>query len=137
MHRRSKARAWALRTLYAWESRGVADPTIVLEEFLSRRRVAPDRRDYLRRLVHTVSENVEAIDTALQDAISNWRLSRLSVIDRNVLRLAAAEMMFFEDVPPLVSIREALKLAERYGTDQSPRFVNGVLDALMRALEGS
>lgn len=137
MHERSKARAWALRTLYAWESRGTGDPMIVLDEFMSRRRVAPGRQEYLRRLVGAVSDHREAIDMALQDAISNWRLHRLSVIDRNVLRLGAAEMMYFDDVPPLVSIREALKLAERYGTDQSPRFVNGVLDALMRGLERS
>ncbi|NIQ57710.1 MAG: transcription antitermination factor NusB, partial [Gammaproteobacteria bacterium] len=64
--------------------------------------------------------------------LTNWRLDRLSAIDRNVLRLAAAEMLFFDDVPPLVSIQEAVQLAEKYGTGESPRFVNGVLDALMR-----
>ncbi|MFO7892895.1 MAG: transcription antitermination factor NusB [Longimicrobiales bacterium] len=135
MQDRSKARAWALHTLYAWEARENADLELVLEEFLTRRRVAPSRRDYLRRLVEAVAEHAEAIDGALQDAISNWRLERLAVIDRNVLRLAAAEMIYFTDIPPRVSIREALKLAERYGTDQSPRFVNGVLDALMKSLE--
>ncbi len=57
------------------------------------------------------------------------------MIDRNVLRLAAAEMLYFDDVPPRVSIQEALMLAERYGADESPRFVNGVLDALMKRSE--
>ncbi len=135
MQERSKARAWALRVLYAWESREAADLAVVLDEFLTRRRIAPRRRDYLRRLVSAIADNAEAIDAALQGAISNWRLERLSVIDRDILRIGAAEMMYFDDVPPRVSIREALKLAERYGTDQSPRFVNGVLDALMKGLE--
>ena len=135
MQERSKARAWALRTLYAWEARDGTDPTAVLDDFLTHRLVARSRRDYLRRLVTTVEENRAAVDAALEEAISNWRLERLSVIDRNVLRLGAAEMMYFDDVPPRVSIQEALKLAERYGTDQSPRFVNGVLDALMKSQE--
>jgi len=132
---RSKARAWALFTLYAWEARDGVDLAVVLDEFLTHRLIAPARRDYLRRLVAAVGEHVPAIDDALQESISNWRLERLAVIDRNILRLGAAEMMYFTDIPPRVSIREALKLAERYGTDQSPRFVNGVLDALMKRLE--
>lgn len=136
MRERSKARAWALRTLYAWESREGADLEGVLDEFLARRLIAPSRRDYLRRLVTAVAEHDRAIDAALRGAISNWRIERLSMIDRNILRIAAAEMLYFPDIPPRVSIREALKLAERYGTDQSPRFANGVLDALMKSLEG-
>lgn len=135
MQERSKARAWALHTLYAWEARDAADLEVVLDDFLTHRRVAPARRDYMRRLVNAVAEHARPIDAALQDAISNWRIERLSVIDRNILRLGAAEMMYFDDIPPRVSIREALKLAERYGTDESPRFVNGVLDALMKRLE--
>lgn len=121
--------------LYAWEARDGVDLDVVLDEFLTHRLVAPARRQYLRRLVAAVAEHGRPIDAALQDAISNWRIERLAVIDRNILRLAGAEMLYFDDIPPRVSIREALKLAERYGTDQSPRFVNGVLDALMKRVE--
>ena len=135
MQERSKARAWALHTLYAWEAREDTDLEVVFDQFLTHRLIAASRRDYLRRLIDAVAENARPIDAALQDAISNWRLERLSVIDRNILRLGAVEMMYFDDVPPRVSIREALKLADRYGTDESPRFVNGVLDALMKRLE--
>jgi N utilization substance protein B len=133
---RSKARAWALRVLYAWDSRGDAPLDVVLEEFLARRLIAPDRRPYMRRLVEAVAEDPAGIDDAVQASLTNWRLHRLAVIDRNILRLAAAEMMRIEDVPMRVSIQEALRLAERYGTDQSPRFVNGVLDALMKRIDG-
>jgi N utilization substance protein B len=133
---RSKARAWALRVLYAWDSRGDAPLDVVLEEFLARRLIAPGRRPYMRRLVEAVAEDPAGIDDAVQASLTNWRLHRLAVIDRNILRLAAAEMMRIEDVPMRVSIQEALRLAERYGTDQSPRFVNGVLDALMKRIDG-
>lgn len=138
MRERSKAREWALRVLYAWESRGRSVPLDqVLEEFAFRRRIAPDRRPYMRRLVSAVSEDVAGLDREIQASVTNWRLDRLSAIDRNILRIAAVEMLQFEDIPPRVSIQEALALAEKYGTDQSPRFVNGVLDALMRRLNGT
>lgn len=137
MRARSRARGWALQTLYAWESRGKEAPvTEMLREFATDRNIAPDSREYLQQLVAAVGKNQEAIDAALTRSLTNWRLERLSVLDRNILRLAAAEMMYIEDVPPRVSIQEALALAEKYGTLESPRFVNGVLDALMRYIEG-
>jgi transcription antitermination protein NusB len=135
---RRKARAWALHVLYAWEARdGRADLAAVAGEFLGRRFVAPPRRPYLQRLIDALAADRGEIDAELQRSLSNWRLQRLSAIDRNVLRIAATEMLRFPDVPPLVSIQEALILAERYGTDRSPAFVNGVLDALMRRAGGA
>lgn len=102
---------------------------------MTRRRIGAERRPYVRRLVERVSADAAEIDDALQSAVTNWRLERLSTVDRNIMRLAAAEMLYFDDIPPRVSIQEALSMAEKYGTDQSPRFVNGVLDALMRRLD--
>lgn len=135
MRERTRARAWGLRILYAWDSRGSAPLEVVLDEFLSRRRIAAERRSYIRRLVGHVAADREGLDQAIQESLTNWRFERLSVIDRNILRLAAAEILWMEDIPPRVSIQEALTLGERYGTDQSPRFINGVLDALMRHAE--
>jgi N utilization substance protein B len=132
---RSRARAWALRVLYAWESRQDASLDTVLARFQAKRLIAPDRRPYLRRLIEQVAADLDGIDAALEESLTNWRLRRLTVIDRSILRLAAAEILHFDDIPPRVSIQEALALAERYGTDQSPRFVNGVLDALMKRVE--
>lgn len=132
MGERSRAREWALRALYEWESRRDTPLTLVLDELLTRRHVAPDRRPYLRRIVEAIAADPQAVDTELQACLANWRIDRLSVIDRNVLRIAAIEMLRFEDVPPRASIQEALRLADKYGTDRSPAFVNGVLDALMR-----
>ncbi len=132
MRDRTRARGWALQVLYAWEVRGGADLRAVARNVLAHRRVAQASRPYIDRLLDTVAEHRDALDATIQDSLTNWRLERLSLIDRNVLRLAAAEMLYFDDVPPLVSIQEAVKLAEKYGTGDSPRFVNGVLDALMR-----
>ncbi len=138
MRERSKAREWTLRVLYAWESRQRqderADLVTTMEDFLARLSVGPTRRPYLRRLVETLDSSLPEIDAELQRCLTNWRLERVSAVDRNVLRIAAAEMLRLDDVPPRVSIQEALALAEKYGTERSPAFVNGVLDALMRRL---
>lgn len=133
MHRRSRARAWVLQLMYAWEMRGRAiSPRELLDAFIRDRNIAESNRVYAETLVGTIEDHREAIDAALVAALTNWRLERLSVIDRSILRIGAAELMFLDDVPPLVSIREGIVLAEKYGTADSPRFVNGVLDALMR-----
>ncbi len=70
------------------------------------------------------------IDEVLRDIMPNWRLERLAAVDRNVLRIGAAELLHVDDVPPKVVISEAIALAEKYGGRESPRFVNGVLDAV-------
>jgi transcription antitermination protein NusB len=134
--KRSKARGWALQVLYAWEMRVERDrlPDL-LREFLATRRIGEEARDYLETLVTAVDLHLETIDRALADHLLNWRLERLSIIDRNILRIAAAEMLHLA-IPPRVVIQEAVLLAEKYGTRESPRFINGVLDALMRSTAG-
>ena len=122
--------------MYAWESRGLEmSPKVILNDFEAERSISDDSRDYMRTLVNDVADNRANIDRELEHSLTNWRLERLSVIDRNILRLAAAEMMYEEDVPAAVAIQEAIVLAEKYGTHESPRFVNGVLDALRKSIE--
>ena len=84
-------------------------------------------------LARAVEERSAAIDDALRDVTTNWRLERLGVIERSVLRVAAAEMLL-GDTPPKVVMQEAVRLAERFGSEPSARFVNGVVDALARRL---
>ncbi|MGH7459115.1 MAG: transcription antitermination factor NusB [Longimicrobiaceae bacterium] len=134
MKNRSRARGWALQALYAWETRG-ADPSGAAETFqeLARERnISPKNRGYADALLRLYQTRAGEIDQTLGGLLINWRLGRLATIDRNVLRLAATEMLYMDDVPELVTIREFVRLAERYGTLESPSFVNGVLDALMR-----
>ncbi|HEX8907154.1 MAG TPA: transcription antitermination factor NusB [Longimicrobiaceae bacterium] len=134
MRSRSKARGWALQGLYAWESRGAQpeDAMRVLQTLFSTLRVSPANRPYAEVLVRLVATNLERIDATILESLTNWRMERLAAIDRNVLRLGVAEMLFVDDVSPRITIREMVQLAEKYGTADSPRFVNGVLDAVMR-----
>jgi N utilization substance protein B len=133
---RSRARGWALQALYAWEARGGEESRLMrlLSELFDELRVSPQNRPYAEVLVRLVAANLPKVDRTIEDSLTNWRMSRLSVIDRNILRMGVAEMMFVDDVPPRMTIREMVQLAEKYGTDESPRFVNGVLDAVMRRL---
>ena len=137
MKERSRARGWALQALYAWESKGGGEESLVpiLQELGEELRISPRNRVYADVLVRLVSRNRAKIDRTIRAHLTNWSLERLSVIDRNILRLGIAELTFVDDVPPKVTLREMIHLAERYSTPESPRFVHGVLDAAMRSLE--
>ena len=134
MRNRSRARGWALQALYAWEARGgeVSRAVPVLQELFTHLNVSPQNRPYAEVLVRLVANNLEHIDALVRESLTNWRLERLATVDRAVLRLGTAEILFVDDVPARQAIREAVQLAEKYGTYESPRFVNGVLDAVMR-----
>lgn len=130
---RSRSRAWALQVHYRWESSG-GDGNLrdTLVETARTRNVAVRRLPYIRRLVTLLDEHLDEIDEAIRACLDNWSLDRLSRIDRAVLRIGAAELLYQEEIPPKVAIQEAIHLAEAYGGDESPRFVNGVLDALFK-----
>jgi N utilization substance protein B len=96
------------------------------------RLISPRRLPYVREIVTALDQHLDEVDRGLEQALENWRLERLAVVDRALLRMAAAEMLYLEEIPPRVSIQEAVRLAEQYGGPESPRFVNGVLDALYR-----
>ena len=129
----TRARARALQALYAWDLRGEEQLERVAVQIWDDLAVAPDERRLAGQLVKTVAKHQDAIDRELADVTTNWRLERLGVIERCVLRLCAAELLRGE-TPPRVVIQEGVKLAERYGSVQSAKFVNGVLDALARRM---
>jgi N utilization substance protein B len=122
-----------LQALYAWDLRGEAQLERVATQIWDDLSVPPEERKLATMLVRTVAQHGAEIDEELADVTTNWRLERLGVIDRCVLRLAAAELQAGE-TPPRVVIQEAVRLAERYGTLKSAKFVNGVLDALARRM---
>lgn len=94
---------------------------------------ARDAFDYARRLVEGTLAHREEIDGLLRAQADNWRLERMPAVDRNVLRLAVYELMHELDVPKLVVLDEAVELAKRFGSEQSGRFVNGLLDGLLHS----
>jgi N utilization substance protein B len=129
----SRARARALQALYAWDVRGTDGLEIVASRVWDDLAVGPEERKLASQIVGVIVRDRERIDRELGDVTTNWRLERLGAVDRSVLRLAAAELMRGE-TPPKVVIQEAVRLAERYGSAQSARFVNGIVDALARRL---
>lgn len=98
------------------------------EAFWELRPSAKNVRDFSDALVKGVLANQAAIDERIRKYAANYELHRIAVVDRNILRMAIYEMLFCNDVPPVVSINEAIEIAKRYGTEESGRFVNGILD---------
>ena len=127
----SRARARALQALYAWELRGAPDLARAAHQLWDDLAVGPEERRIAAQLVETASDNMTELDAQLSAVTTNWRLERLGVVERCVLRVAAAELRRGE-TPTRVVLREAIRLAERCGNPESARFVNGVLDALAR-----
>lgn len=87
-------------------------------------------RSYALALLQGITDNLEQVDGMIAEAASNWRLARIAATDRNLLRIAAFEMLKMEDVPPQVAINEAVEIAKRFAGEDSPKFINGVLDAV-------
>jgi transcription antitermination protein NusB len=129
----TRARARALQALYAWDLRPGAKLEQVAMQIWDDLAIDPAERDIAAGLIRTFVARRDTIDTALADVTTNWRLERLGVIDRCVLRMGAAELERGE-TPAKVVIQEAVTIAERYAGVRSAKFVNGVLDALARRM---
>lgn len=130
----TRGRARALQALYAWDVRRASTPLdrvaqVVWDDLA----VAPDERAFADALIALIVADQATMDAELSEVTTNWRLERLGHIERCVLRLGAAELTQ-GGTPPRVVIQECVKLAERFGSAQSARFVNGVLDALARRM---
>jgi N utilization substance protein B len=131
----TRARSRALQAVYAWDVRGRADPlTTVARTVWDDIGIPRDERMFASVIVAALEKDLGAIDKDLEAITANWRLDRLGAIERCVLRIAAAELRQLE-TPARVVLQEAVRLAERFGSEQSAKFVNGVLDALARRLD--
>ena len=122
-----------LQALYAWDLRTGQPLDRVATQIWDDLAVPPDERTIASKIVRTILSDGRTLDAELAEVTTNWRLERLGAIERSVLRLGAAELQRGE-TPPRVVIQEGVRLAERYGSAQSARFVNGVLDALARRM---
>lgn len=129
----TRARARALQMLYAWETDGKPPLPELLARVMRLTRPAPAVQVQAADLVARVIRDCPALDDTFSRAAEHWRVERLAVVDRNILRLGTAELID-RVVPPKVAIDEALWLAHRFGGPQSAGFVNGVLDAVARSL---
>lgn len=129
MTNRSRAREVALQLLFQRDHNPEASGESVAR-FLEERLREPALREFGCRLYEGVVGHQEEIDARLGAAAENWRLPRMAGVDRNILRLGAFELLYSADTPPAVALDEAIGLARRYGSADSPAFVNGVLDRL-------
>ena len=136
MRLRSKAREVALCLLYQIEitkfdfKQALAN---YCENFPQRSEII----DFSSLLAKGVLENLPKIDSLIKTYVKNWEIKRMAVVDRNVLRIATFELFFLDDIPPKVSINEAIELAKRFGDIDSPRFVNGILDKIYKSERAS
>ncbi len=129
----TRARARALQALYAWDMRGGTELERVASQVWDDLAITPEERRVAGPIVRHVAQQQRTIDAELAEVTTNWRLERIGAVERCVLRMAGAELAMGE-TPPRVVIQEAVTLAERFGSAQSARFVNGVLDALARRM---
>ena len=132
MTRRSRAREVALQLLFQRDHNPGVDRAAV-ERFVRDRLRDPGLEPFCLGLYDGVVTHLADIDERLGQAAENWRLPRMAAVDRNVLRLGAYELLFAPDTPAGVALDEAIELARRYGSADSPGFVNGVLDRLRRS----
>ena len=135
MGARRKARELALQMLYENDVSGTA-PAEMFERSDDLHKAAPSLRDFTQRLVSGTLANREALDAIISKQADHWRLVRMPVVDRNILRLALFELLHEPSTPRPVVIDEALEIAKRFSTPRSSQFINGILDGVLKSRRG-
>ena len=125
--KRRRSREHALKILYMSDIRGENPIDLIDEYWTMNENEEQDVKNFAEKIVKGVFENKENIDKKISSTIVNWDFNRLGVIDRNILRIGTYELLFEEKIPAVVSINEAIEIAKKYGTEDSPKFINGVL----------
>lgn len=136
MSKRRQVREKVLQALYAYELSQQPLESLY-ENILTGLSKEPELQKFARDLVRKVIETQEELDTYIRAKVTNWEFNRLAVIDKLILRMCICELLYFDDIPPKVSINEAIEIARRYSTDKSDKFVNGVLDSVLADLRAS
>ncbi len=142
MGKRRHARELTLQFLYQYDTLKESSPnSLILEEvielFWTTKEINPEDelKGFANNLIRGVCENTDGIDGIINRYSQHWRLSRMSKIDRNILRMAIYELVYLMNIPPPVTINEAVELAKKYGTEESGAFVNGILDRIRLAVD--
>ena len=126
---RRKAREFALQMLYQWEQSG-AKSAQVESAFWKGAKAEPATRKFANQLFEGAASMAGDLDKIIKQHAKNWRIERMAVIDKNILRLGIYELQSGSDVPAKVVINEAIELAKKYSTEESAPFINGILDAI-------
>ena len=129
MKKRTRSRELALQFLYQVDLLG-ADKLADLTDFLREEGGDPETARYARVLIEGTVDSTTDLDAEIQHVAQNWQIERMAVIDRNVLRLAAFELLHCDEIPPKVAINEGIELGKRFSTQNSGAFINGILDKI-------
>lgn len=144
MHAKRLGRELAMQFLFQYNFSDEKDIGKAWEKFIEQassehelkdNRFARKGREYAQQLLKGIFNNIEAIDAAINEKAKKWDLDRMALVDRNVLRVAAYEMLFVPDVPPIVSINEAVEIARDYSGQKAGNFINGVLNGIKDSLD--
>jgi N utilization substance protein B len=133
-YKRRIIRERVLQMLYAYELSG-SSPEFILDDLFSEFRSDKENYEFGKNLFLNVIEHSGELDEMIAKKIKNWELDRIALIDRIVLRMGICELKYFPEIPPKVSINEAIELAKKFSTERSGKFVNGVLDAVYNELK--
>ena len=133
MGKRRRSRELAIKVLYQLEFSG-DDPDAAFDLVCDNFAVPEEIRDFSRELVVGICAHLKELDKLIGESSKNWRLERIAKVDRSILRLAVYELLYREDIPPKVSLNEAVDLGNKFGTDESGAFINGVLDNIYNTL---
>src|SRR3954463_1683370 len=131
MGARRKARELALQMLFQLDLSGNAPDAIMLT-FEDLQKSKPNTKEFATKIFRGTVDNLTKIDDMIQAQADNWRLSRMAVVDRNIIRMSVYEFLHENDTPKLVIIDEAIEIAKKFGTQKSSQFINGILDGILK-----
>lgn len=134
MGKRRKARESTLQILFQLEFDD-SEPEDVFGSFWKERKASKEIKDYSQWLVEGISSHRERIDNLIQSVSANWRIARMAIVDRNVLRIAVFELLYEEGMAPAIIINEAIEITKKYSSEEAATFVNGILDAARKKIE--
>ena len=131
MGARRKARELALQMLFQYDMSG-NKPDMIVETFEDLQKSKPNTREFATGLFRGTVDNIGKIDEMITAQADNWRLSRMAVVDRNIIRMCVYEFLHESDTPKLVIIDEGIEIAKKFGTQKSSQFINGILDGILK-----
>ena len=134
MSARRKARELTLKALYAYDISGT-DPEQISNDIISPSLIKPEAKKFSESLFFKVIQNMKEVDNLIKGHAKSWDFSRIASIEKNILRMGICEFLFFDDIPSTISIDEAIELAKKYADKDSKKFVNAVLDSVLKGLE--
>ncbi len=131
MGARRKARELALQMLFQYDMAGNS-PDTICATFEDLQKSKPNTREFAEKIFRGTVVHIAELDDMIQAQAENWRMSRMAVVDRNIIRMSVYEFLHEDDTPKLVIIDEAIEIAKKFGTQKSSQFINGILDGILK-----